>query len=84
MEGENLSSIGYTIGTEFSDLLIPNSGLVLEYTRIQPFVYTNSNDAHTYQSHNYQLSHWSGSNSDIFYAAYRQNILRGLSAKLTA
>jgi hypothetical protein len=84
MEGENLSSIGYTIGTEFSDLLIPNSGFVLEYTRIQPFVYTNSNDAHTYQSHNYQLGHWAGSNSDIFYAAYRQNILRGLSAKLTA
>ena len=84
MEGENLSSIGYTIGTEFSDLFIPNSGFVLEYTRIQPFVYTNSNDAHTYKSHNYQLGHWIGSNADIFYAAYRQNILRGLSAKLTA
>lgn len=84
MEGENLSSIGYTVGAEFSDLLIQNSGLVLEYTRIQPFVYTNSDDAHTYKSHNYQLGHWVGSNSDIFYLSYRQNILRGLSAKLSA
>lgn len=83
LEGENLSSIGYTIGTEFSDLLIPNSGLVLEYTRIQPFVYTNSNDAETYQSHKYQLGHWAGSNSDILYASYRQTILRGLSAKIS-
>lgn len=83
MEGENLSSIGYTIGTEFSDLLIPNSGFVVEYTRIQPFVYINSNDAHTYQNHKYQLGHWTGSNSDIIYLSYRQNILRGLSAKLS-
>lgn len=83
-EGENLSSIGYTLGTEFSDLIVPNSGLVIEYTLIQPFVYTNSNDAQTYQSHNYQLGHWTGSNSDIFYLAYRQNILRGLNARLSA
>ncbi|MGB5529232.1 MAG: hypothetical protein WBQ32_04610, partial [Ignavibacteriaceae bacterium] len=32
-EGGNLSSIGYTLGTEFSDLVIPNSSLVLEYSK---------------------------------------------------
>src|SRR4030066_471396 len=42
LEGENLSSIGYTAGTEFSDIFIPNSSFIIEYTRIQPFVYTNS------------------------------------------
>jgi len=83
VDGENLSSIGYTAGTEFSDLIIPNSSFVLEYTRIQPFVYTNSNDAQTYKSHNYQLGHWIGSNSDMIYLSYRQNILRGLSIKLS-
>jgi len=82
-EGENLSSIGYTIGTEFSDLFIPNSSFVIEYTKIQPFVYTNSNDAQTYKSHNYQLGHWIGSNSDMIYICYRQNILRGLSIKFS-
>lgn len=83
MDGDNLSSIGYTVGTEFSDLLIPNSGLVLEYIRIQPFVYTNSNDAQTYQSHQYQLGHWIGSNSDMLYLSYRQNIFRGLRVQLS-
>lgn len=82
-EGENLSSIGYTLGTEFTDLVIPNSSFVLEYTKIQPFVYTNSDDAQTYKSHTYQLGHWIGSNSDIIYLSYSQNILRGLSIKLS-
>lgn len=82
-EGENLSSIGYTTGTIISDLLIPNSSLNFEYTKLQPFVYMNSNDAQTYRSHNYQLGHWTGSNSDIFYISYKQNILRGLSIKLS-
>jgi hypothetical protein len=81
-EGGNLSSIGYTIGSEFSDMIIPNSSFIAEYTKLQPFVYTNSNDAQTYKSHNYQLGHWIGSNSDLIYLAYRQNILRGLSFKL--
>ena len=82
-DGENLSSIGYTIGAEFSDLLIPNSSFTLEYTRLQPFVYTNSNDAQTYTSHTYQLGHWIGSNADMIYASYNQNLLRGLSLKLS-
>ena len=83
LEGENLSSVGYTVGAELSDIIIPNSSFVLEYTKIQPFVYTNSNDAQTYKSHNYQLGHWIGSNSDMIYLSYRQNILRGLSIKLS-
>ncbi len=82
-DGENLSSIGYTIGTEFSDLLIPNSSFVIEYSRLQPFVYTNSDDAQTYSSHTYQLGHWIGSNADMIFASYNQNILRGLSIKLS-
>lgn len=82
-DGENLSSIGYTIGAEFTDLFIPNSAFTLEYSLLQPFVYTNSNDAQTYSSHTYQLGHWIGSNADMIYASYKQNILRGLSFKLS-
>jgi hypothetical protein len=82
-DGENLSSIAYTLGTEFTDLVIPNSTFIVEYTRVQPFVYTNSDDAQTYNSNDYHLGHWIGSNSDIVYLAYRQNILRGLSLKLS-
>jgi len=83
-DGENLSSVGYTVGTEFSDLIIPNSSLIIEYSRLQPFVYTNSDNAQTYSSHTYQLGHWIGSNADMIYASYIQNILRGLSLKLSS
>jgi len=82
-DGENLSSIGYTLGTEFTDLLIPNSTFIVEYSLLQPFVYTNSDDAQTYSSHTYQLGHWIGSNADVIYASYNQGILRGLSLKLS-
>jgi len=82
--GGNLSSIGYTIGTELSDLVIPNSSLVIEYSKLQPFVYTNSNDAQTYSSHTYQLGHWIGSNADMIYVAYNKNLLRGLNIKLSS
>jgi hypothetical protein len=82
-KGGNLSSIAYTLGNEFSDLVIPNSSFVIEYTKIQPFVYTNSDDTQTYNSHNYQMGHWAGSNSDIFYLSYRKNILRGLDVKIS-
>ena len=70
-------------GTEFSDLLIPNSSFIVEYSLLQPFVYTNSDDAQTYSSHTYQLGHWIGSNADMIYASYNQGILRGLSLKLS-
>jgi len=83
LEGDNLSSIGYTVGAELSDLVILNSSFTIEYSKIQPFVYTNSDDAQTYKSHNYQLGHWIGSNSDIFFLSYRQNIVRGVSVKLS-
>ena len=83
-KGENLSSIGYTFGTEINDLIIPNSSFVIEYSLLQPFVYTNSNDAQTYTSHTYHLGHWIGSNADMIYGSYSQRILRGLSFKLSA
>ena len=44
----------------------------------------NSNDAHTFTSHGYQLGHWIGSNADMIYGSYSQNILRGLNFKLSA
>jgi len=81
--GGNLSSIGYTLGAEFTDLLIKNSSFIVEYSSLQPFLYTNSDDAQTYSSHTYQLGHWIGSNADMIYGSYSQNILRGLKLRLS-
>ncbi|HSP88787.1 MAG TPA: capsule assembly Wzi family protein [Ignavibacteriaceae bacterium] len=82
LEGGNLSSTGFTIGLNFVDPVIKNSEIILEYTRINPFVYMNSDDVQLYTSHNYQLGHWIGSNADQFYFSYNQWILRGLKINL--
>jgi len=66
----------------FVDPVLKNSEFVLEYSRIDPFVYMNSDDVQLYTSHNYQLGHWIGSNADQVYISYKQWIIRGLMIDL--
>jgi hypothetical protein len=84
LEGGNLSSVGYTIGINLIDPLVDNSGLIFEYTRVDPFVYMNSDDAHLYTNYGYQLGHWIGSNAEQIYFSFTKKILRGLSVKFSA
>ncbi len=77
-----VSSIGYTLGGEVIDPVIENSALVVEYTRLSPFVYMNSNIAQTFTSYGYPLGNWIGSNGDITYIKYSQNLMRGLTVNL--
>ena len=81
-KGGNLSAIAYTLGVNLVDPVIKNSELIIEYTRIDPFVYMNSDDLQLYTSHGYQLGHWIGSNAKEIYASYKQWLQRGLSIKL--
>ena len=81
-KGGNLSSVAYTFGINFIDPVVENSELIVEYTRVDPFVYLNSNDLQLYNSHGYQLGHWIGSNAKQIYASYKQWFLRGLSVNL--
>ena len=82
MEGDNLSAVGFTAGLNMVEPFFENSDLTFEYTRLNPFVYMNSNDAQLFTSHNYQLGHWIGSNAHQFYAEYNQIFLRGLKLKI--
>lgn len=82
LKGKNLSAVGLTAGVTFADPVIKNSEFSFEYTRLNPFVYMNSNDAQLFTSHNYQLGHWIGSNAHQFYAEYKQNLIRGLKLKI--
>jgi hypothetical protein len=84
MKGGNLSAIGYTIGGKFVDPLIKNSSLVLEYTKIAPFVYMNSNQVEHYSNYNYPLGYWMGSNGYNVFAEYNQKIIRGLGLTVSA
>jgi hypothetical protein len=83
LEGKKLNAIAYTLGAMTTDPVIKNSSLTLEYSRLNPFVYMNSNDVQLYTSHTYQLGHWIGSNADQIYISYSQRILRGLELTVT-
>ncbi|MGA9291867.1 MAG: capsule assembly Wzi family protein, partial [Ignavibacteriaceae bacterium] len=82
-KGGNLSAVGFTLGFESVDPVIKNSSFVLEYTRINPFVYMNSNNAQLYTNNSYQLGHWIGSNGYQIYSSYKQSLTRGFYFKVS-
>jgi hypothetical protein len=78
LKGVKLGAVAYTLGASAADPLLPNSRLTVEYSRLNPFVYMNSNDVQLYTSHTHQLGHWIGSNADQVFVEYNQGIIRGL------
>ena len=82
-EGGNLSALGYTVGIESADLLLNNSSIGIEYTRVNPFVYMNSVDAQIFTNDSYNLGHWIGSNGDIISFFYKQYLMRSLKFTLS-
>jgi len=83
-EGGNLSALGSTLGFESADILIDNSTLGIEYTRVNPFVYMNSVDAQTFANDSYTLGNWIGSNGDIVSFFYKQYLMRSLNFTIKA
>lgn len=63
-EKKRRNQIGYTLGVEKRDILIPYLSLGVEYTRVNPFVYSNFIPAENYSNHNYALGDWMGNNFD--------------------
>ena len=58
------NQLGFTLGGNTTDLLIPYLTVGLEYTRVNPFVYKNLIPAQDYTSFNYALGDWMGNNFD--------------------
>ncbi len=69
---ERRNQLGYNLGGSITDVFIPYLILGAEYTRVNPFVYSNLIPAQTYSSYNYSLGDWMGNNFDkaILYAKY--------------
>jgi hypothetical protein len=69
---ESRNQLGYNLGGSITDVLIPYLSLGAEYTRVNPFVYSNLIPAQTYTSYNYNLGDWMGNNFDrsIIFAKY--------------
>lgn len=71
--GGNLSAIGYTLGSEIVDPIFDGSSFNIEYTRVNPFVYMNSEQAQVFTNDEYSLGHWIGSNGDLISIRYDQH-----------
>ncbi len=69
---ESRNQIGFNLGGSITDLFIPYLTIGSEYTRVNPFVYSNLIPAQTYSSYNYSLGDWMGNNFDraIIFAKY--------------
>ncbi|HTX17207.1 MAG TPA: capsule assembly Wzi family protein [Bacteroidota bacterium] len=63
------NQLGFTLGTRVVNPIVSNVDMSLEYTRILPWVYSNSNPAQTYESDGYPLGDYIGQNADQLYAA---------------
>lgn len=61
---KNRNQLGYTIGLNRTDLFFPYLTAGAEYTRINPFVYSNFISTQTYESQAYPLGDWMGNNAD--------------------
>ena len=73
MTDRQRNQLGFTVGSRTYDLFYPNTDLLVEYTRTNPWVYNHKFPDVTYQSHEYDLGHWIGQNADDLYleANYR-------------
>jgi hypothetical protein len=69
---ESRNQLGYNLGGSITDIFIPYLSLGAEYTRVNPFVYSNLISAQAYTSYNYSLGDWMGNNFDkaIVFAKY--------------
>ncbi len=69
---ESRNQLGFNLGGSITDVFIPYISLGAEYTRVNPFVYSNLIPAQTYTSYNYNLGDWMGNNFDkaIIFAKY--------------
>lgn len=67
------NQLGFTVGARSYDLFYPNTDVLIEYTRINPWVYNHKYPDVTYQNHQYDLGDWIGQNADDLYlqANYR-------------
>lgn len=62
------NQLGYTIGAQVYDVPLTNVSLALEYTRLNPWVYTHKYTAATFTNNGYDMGHWIGQNADLLYA----------------
>ncbi len=69
---QSRNQLGYTVGGSVTDIFTNYLTAGAEYTRVNPFVYTNLIPAQSYTQYDYQLGDWMGNNFDriIIFSKY--------------
>ena len=84
MDKKNSSNIlSAKVGFKLDNLLIPNTYILAEYTRTNPWAYRHQIESTTYASNSYTLGHYLGENADEIYLEGGFKVLRGLKASLS-
>ena len=65
-KAKSRNQLGYTLGGSVTDILLPYLTLGTEYTRVNPFVYTNLVAAQNYTQYDRAMGDWMGNNFDRF------------------
>lgn len=65
-KAKSRNQLGYTLGGSVTDILLPYLTLGTEYTRVNPFVYTNLVAAQNYTQYDREMGDWMGNNFDRF------------------
>lgn len=63
--GSARNQLGYTAGVHTYDLLVENTELSVEYSRLNPWTYSHKYPAATFTNNGYDLGHWIGQNADL-------------------
>ncbi|MBM4168415.1 MAG: capsule assembly Wzi family protein [Ignavibacteria bacterium] len=66
--GDYRNQTGFTAGIQLYDMPITNLELLVEYTRLNPWVYSHKYPAATFSNNGFDLGHWIGQNADLWYA----------------
>lgn len=65
-KAKSRNQLGYTLGGSVTDILLPYLTLGTEYTRVNPFVYTNLVAAQNYTQYDREMGDWMGNNFDRY------------------
>lgn len=69
-------------GLKLNNFLIPNTYIIAEYTRTNPWTYRHQIESTTYATNSYNLGHYLGENADEIYVEGGFRLFRGLRVSL--
>jgi hypothetical protein len=76
------NQIGWTVGVQTFDPWVRNTEVLVEYSRLNPWVYSHKYPAATFQNVGYDMGHWIGQNADLLSLEIVHRPLRSVRASV--